>query len=192
MGFCHLNLESLKEDSVEVEVRGEGGIEQVRGQREKGKEAEERKHDGPAFIREVGTCSGFLSSMKPDLWENTHCRKADLLSWGNEPHGSWNVNVPRHSSHLSCHPLLGWPQKTVQECHYDAEVKLGRQTHWFLTLALASRITLGKSLTLFTLSFFVSKMGLIIISPSKDCCEDPINQRTWRGGHHGHPMGNTQ
>lgn len=28
-----------------VEVRGEGGIEQVRGQREKGKEAEERKHD---------------------------------------------------------------------------------------------------------------------------------------------------
>lgn len=58
MGFCHLNLGSLEKDSVGVKVRG---------QKEKEKEAEENKRDGPGLIREMGVCSGFLSSMKPDL-----------------------------------------------------------------------------------------------------------------------------
>lgn len=55
MEFCHLNLGSLEKNSVGVKVR------------EEEKEAEENKHDGSALIREMGICSGFLSSTKPDL-----------------------------------------------------------------------------------------------------------------------------
>lgn len=56
-----------------------------------------------ALVRDVGTCSGFLRL--PGTWplrKEAYCRKADLLSLGNQPHGSWNANVHIQPSPLHC------------------------------------------------------------------------------------------